>query len=276
MTIDALPSPLEKNAVTVAGRPEGSPTLVFVHGFGTDQRAWRDVAAAFDDCRLVLLDNAGAGRTPEWAFVQHRYLGLDQYAHDVVAVCEALALRDVVLVGHSAGGTIAALVAASHPELVGRLVMIGASPRFRDAPGYRGGLTDDDVRDLYRAVAANYPEWSDRFAPQMIGAPDRQDLARELADSLKAIPSDRALTVLCSIFQGDHRDALARIACPTLVVQTRDDAAVPLEVAEYVNRSIAGSRLALLDTTGHLPHVTAPGLLVAAIAEFVRGAPAVA
>jgi sigma-B regulation protein RsbQ len=276
MTIDALPSPLEKNAVTVAGRPEGSPTLVFVHGFGTDQRAWRDVAAAFDDCRLVLLDNAGAGRTPEWAFVQHRYLALDEYARDIVAVCEALSLRDVVLVGHSAGGTIAALVAATRPDLVGRLVMIGASPRFRDAPGYRGGLTDDDVHDIYRAVAANYPEWSDRFAPQMIGAPDRQDLARELADSLKAIPSDRALTVLCSIFQGDHRDALARIACPTLVVQTHADAAVPLEVAEYVNRSIAGSRLALLDTTGHLPHVTAPGLLVAAIAEFVRGAPAAA
>jgi sigma-B regulation protein RsbQ len=254
----------------VAGRPDGTPTIVFVHGFGSDQRVWRDVASAFPDCRLVLLDNAGAGRSPDEAFVQHRYLGLDQYARDVVAVCEALAANDVVLVGHSAGGTIAALVAAARPDLVRRLVMIGATPRYRNAPGYHGGFTEDDVRDLYRAVAANYPEWTDRFAPLMVAAPDRPDLVRDFAASLKAIPSDRALTVLCSMFQSDHRDALARIACPTLVVQTRADAAVPLEVAEYLHRSIPRSRLAVLDTVGHLPHVTAPALLVESIADFVR------
>lgn len=264
-------TPLEKNAVTLAGRPGGTPTVVFVHGFGSDQTAWRHVLPAFAECRIVLLDNAGAGRSPPAAFVQHRYLGLERYATDVIEACEAVGAERVVLVGHSVGGIIAALVAAQHPALVERLVMIGASPRYRNAPGYHGGFTEDDVRDVYRAVASNYAEWADRFAEQMIGAPDRPQLARDFADCLKNIPSERALTVLCATFQCDHRDVLPNIACPTLIVQSRSDAAVPLAVAEYMQRSIRGSRLKLLDAAGHLPHLTAPAELVAAIEDFVRG-----
>lgn len=264
-------NPLERNAVTRAGRRDGRPTVVFVHGFGSDQTVWQSVAASFDDCDVVLLDNVGAGRSPPDAFVQHRYLGLDRYAADVAEVIEALDAGPVVLVGHSAGGMVAGLVAADWPELVSRLVMIGASPRYRNTADYHGGFSEDDVRDVYRAVAANYAEWADHFARTMMAAPERPHLARDFADCLRSIPSDRALTVLCSIFQCDHRDALERIACPTLIVQSRDDAAVPAEVAAFVHRAIGGSRIAGIDVSGHLPHVTAPDLLVAAIADFVRG-----
>jgi sigma-B regulation protein RsbQ len=270
-TADAF-TPLERNAVSIAGRPDGRPTVVFVHGFGSDQTVWHPVSAAFGDCRVVLLDNAGAGRSPAGAFVQHRYLGLERYASDLAAVLDALDARPAVLVGHSAGGMIAALVAAERPELVSRLVLIGASPRYRNTADYHGGFTEDDVRDVYRAVAANYEEWADHFARTMMGAPDQPHLARSFADCLRSIPADRALTVLCSIFQCDHRDALAQIACPTLIVQSRDDAAVPPEVVEYMNRTIAESQVAKVDSSGHLPHVAAPALVVAAIAEFVRGA----
>jgi sigma-B regulation protein RsbQ len=54
---------LTRNAVTLAGRPDGRP-LVFAHGFGCDQGMWRFVAPAFADThRIVLFDHVGAGRS---------------------------------------------------------------------------------------------------------------------------------------------------------------------------------------------------------------------
>jgi sigma-B regulation protein RsbQ len=263
----------ERLNTTVEGRSDALQTLVFVHGFGTTQAAWREVAAAFAaDFRIMLLDNAGTVGTPDEAFPQHRYLDLRGYANDLVELCDALGVRGAAFVGHSAGAMICALAAIRRPDLASRLVLIGASPRYRDAPGYHGGFAERDIATLYEEVARNYPEWADRFAPHAMGNDDRPHLARDFAADLKSIPADRALTVLCSIFQSDHRDDVAQLVQPTLIVQSRDDAAVPREVAEFLHRQIPRSRLQVIDATGHLPHVSAPHAVIAAIRGFLAEA----
>ncbi len=262
--------PLYRNNVHVVGRPDALRTLVFVHGFGTNQDAWREVAAPFAaDSRIVLLDNVGAGDSAPEAFVQHRYLGLATYASDLLEVSRALKLDGAVFVGHSVGAMIALLAAVQEPAHCGRLVLIGASPRYLDEPGYRGGFSSRDLAQIYRAVAENYAGWTDAFAPAMMDNPDRPGLARHLADSLKTIPQEHALTVLCSIFQSDHRADLGRVTQPTLILQSRRDSAVPSEVAEYLHRSIAGSELEVLAADGHLPHLAAPGVVIAAMQRFL-------
>ena len=80
-------------------------------------------------------DNAGAGRADPAAFVASRYLNLGGYADDLLAVCAAAGVRDAVLVGHSIGAMICALAAIREPKRFSKLVMIGASPRYLDAPG---------------------------------------------------------------------------------------------------------------------------------------------
>ena len=66
-----MTDPLIKNHVTVTGNVNAERTLVFVHGFGTDQTVWAPVVSAFaDDHRIVLLDNVGAGQSAPEAFVQ--------------------------------------------------------------------------------------------------------------------------------------------------------------------------------------------------------------
>lgn len=265
--------PLVKNCVTVTGKPDAARTIVFVHGLGTDQTAWADVAAAFkDDFRIVLFDNAGAGRSIPEAFVQHRYLNLRTYAKDLIEICEALAVRDAIVVGHSAGAMIGVLAAIEAPLHFSKLVLIGASPRYlNDAEsGYRGGFSDTDLKEIYRAVALNFPEWADRYAPMAMGNPGRPSLARHFAEGLKAIPHRHALTVLCSIFQSDHRADLPKLAKPTLLLQTQADLAVPMEVAEYLHREIRGSRLAVVEATGHFPHLSAPDAVITAMRDFVR------
>lgn len=262
--------PLLRNNVKLLGNPAGEHTIVFVHGFGTDQGAWQAIVEALGEAfRIVLLDNAGSGGADPAAFVQHKYLGLAQYARDVLAVCRALHLSKVTLVGHSVGGMICLQAAVDAPELVSRLVLIGTSPRYLDDGGYVGGFCEADVAGVYERMAENYDAWSETTALAAMMNPGRPELARQFADNLKSIPRERALTVLCSILQADHRALLERVAVPTLIVQTASDYAVPLAVGEYLREHIAGSRLAVIDAEGHLPHISAPDKVLAALLSFL-------
>ena len=265
MPFDAL----KRNNVTLAGQLDAARSIVFVHGFGTDQHAWQAVAAPLmSDFRIVLLDNVGAGGAAAEAFSQHRYLSLNRYATDLLEVCAALKLHDAILVGHSSGAMICALAAISQPALFSRLVLIGASPRYIDDESYRGGFSRSDVDAIYSSISTG-PSWADDFAPLAMGNADRPELTAQFAESLKAIPPDRALTVLCSILQSDYRDEIGKLAIPTLIIQTINDHGVPLAVAEFLKRTIPNSQLKIIEADGHLPHISAPEKVLAALRPFL-------
>ena len=262
--------PLIRNNVTVAGNKEAGATMVFVHGFGTDLRVWSEVAAAFAaDFRQVLLDNVGAGGSDPAAFVQYRYLSLPAYSRDLIEVCDALAVRDAIMVGHSVGAMIGLIAAVDRPELFSRLVLIGASPRYRDDDGYVGGFTRADLDATYSAVMQDYHAWVGAFASVAMDNPRRPSLAQAFAECLRSIRPDHALTTLCAIFQSDHRELLERVIQPTLIVQTREDVAVPRAVADYLHQHIPDSQLAVIDAVGHLPHVSAPARVIEAMQAFL-------
>ena len=144
--------PLQKNAVTVMGNLNALETLVFIHGFGSDQSVWQEIAATFlQHYRLVLLDNVGAGQSIPDAFVQSQYLNLNAYAADVLDVCNALAVKNLILVGHSVGGMIAVLAAIKQPDLISKVILIGASPRYINDVDYFGGFSQQDLSELYSA-----------------------------------------------------------------------------------------------------------------------------
>lgn len=264
--------PIEKLAATVSDSGGSSRAIVFVNGFGETQVVWHDIASAFANAfRIVTYDHAGTGGAPSEAFSQHRYLNLRAYARDLTDLARALELRDAVVVGHSVGGMIAALASIERPQSFGRIVLIGASPRYLDEPGYPGGYTESDLQQLYRSVTLDYSKWAEAFAPTMMGNLDRPQLAAHFTDTLKHIPPEHALSALCAIFQSDHRADLGKLRQPALILQTKVDPAVPFAVAEYLHAHIADSRLVVLDAEGHCPHVSAPDQVVRAIAEFVNG-----
>ena len=178
-------------------------------------------------------------------------------------------MRGAVLVGHSAGATIALLASLERPEIVSKLVLIAASPRYLDAEGYRGGFTDADLQQTYSAVLSSFTEWVEGFTPAAMNTPERPELARHFAEALRRIPPQRALTVLCSILQSDYRAEVAKVTVPTLLIHGREDVFVPDEVARYLQERIAGSRLVTVNARGHFPHLVVPEEVVAAIRGFV-------
>lgn len=262
---------LSRNNVTLAG-PEGARPIVFAHGFGCDQNMWRHVAPAFADrYRIVLFDHVGAGGSDLAAYDFERYTSLRAYAEDVLEICRALDLHDVVFVGHSVSSMIGMLAADAEPERFGALVMVGPSPRYVDDEddGYVGGFQADDIDELLESLAGNYLGWSSAMAPVIMGNADRPQLGEELTNSFCRTDPEIARQFAAVTFRSDNRADLDRVRVPTLVLQCSQDAIAPREVGEFVHRAIPGSSFVLLDATGHCPNLSAPAETIAAIEAFL-------
>ena len=260
---------LQRNHVTVAGRPDGRPML-FAHGFGCDQSMWRHVAPAFaHDHRIVMFDLVGAGSSDLSAWDPDRYATLDGHADDVLEIVHELELQDVVLVGHSVSAMIGVLAANREPERFGALVLVSPSPCYVDDGDYQGGFSRADVEALIDALDANHLGWSRAVAPTIMGNADRPELGAELTSSFCRTDPEIAKHFARVTFLSDNRADLARVSVPTLVLQCREDVIAPPVVGEWVARSVPGSRLALLEATGHCPNLSAPEETSAAIRAFL-------
>lgn len=260
---------LARTNVTVSGRPD-APPMLFAHGFGCDQSMWRLVTPAFaEDHRIVLFDHVGAGGSDLSTFDPDRYGSLHGYARDVLEICEALDLRDVVFVGHSVSAMIGVLAAAEQPERFARLVLVGPSPCYIDDEGYTGGFSREDVEELLGSLDSNYLGWSSAMAPVIMGNPERPELGKELTSSFCRTDPAIARHFARVTFLSDNRADLARVRTPTLVLQCSSDAIAPQAVGEYVHAHLPGSTFVLLRATGHCPNLSAPEETAAAIRAFL-------
>jgi sigma-B regulation protein RsbQ len=260
---------LTRNNVKVSGC--GTQPMLFAHGFGCDQNMWRFVAPAFaDDYRIVLFDYVGAGRSDIAAYDAERYASLDGYAEDVLDVCDALDLRDVVFVGHSVSAMVGVLAAKRAPERFAELILIGPSPRYlNEAPGYVGGFERSDIDGLLETMDRNYIGWANYLAPAIMANPDRPALGQELSDSFCSTDPVIARRFAEATFLADNRADLAAVHVPSLILQCSDDIIAPREVGEYVHRALAGSTLRHMTATGHCPHMSAPDETIALMREYL-------
>jgi sigma-B regulation protein RsbQ len=264
---------LARNNVTVSGRPDGRP-LLFAHGFGCDQNMWRYVAPAFEDTyRVVLFDHVGAGGSDLASYDPDRYSSLAGYADDVLDICAALELSDVVFVGHSVSAMIGVLAAGRDPERFGALVLVGPSPRYIDDGDYVGGFSAEDISGLLDSLDSNYLGWSAAMAPVIMGNPDRPELGQELTNSFCRTDPEIARRFARVTFTSDNRGDLAGVRIPTLILQSAEDAIAPPVVGAYVHGQIPGSTLVELDAVGHCPNLSAPEQTVSAIRAFLGACP---
>jgi sigma-B regulation protein RsbQ len=274
-TTEAVSPVVRRNNVTVAGRADG-PVMLFAHGYGCDQDMWRRLVPFFaDDYKLVLFDHVGAGRSDMDAYDREKYGTLDGYATDLLEICEALDLRDVILVAHSVSAMIAAIAAVREPSRFSRLILVAPSPRYTNdtADGYVGGFSRDDIEGLLASLDSNYFAWAEALAPMAMGNPDSPELAEELRSSFCRTNPSVARHFARVTFLSDTRPVLDRVGCDSLILQCSDDLLAPPEVGSYVHRHIPGSTLVQLKATGHCPHVSAPEDTATAIRDYLASRP---
>ena len=262
---------LKRNNVKVFGN--GTQPMLFAHGFGCDQNMWRFVTPAFaDDYRIVLFDYVGSGKSDLSAYDERRYATLNGYAQDVLDVCHALNLSDVIFVGHSVSSMIGVLAAIREPSLFAQLIMVGPSPRYiNDAP-YLGGFERRDIDELLDTMDRNYIGWANYLAPAIMKNADRPELAAELTESFCSTDPVIARRFAEATFFADNRSDLAKIDIPSLVLQCSDDIIAPTNVGEFVHQHLRGSEFHQLKATGHCPHMSHPEETIDAISQYLSRA----
>ena len=261
---------LRRNNVRVLG--SGTQPMVFAHGFGCDQNMWRYITPAFEEeYRIVLFDYVGSGKSELAAYDAERYASLDGYADDVLEICHALELRDVILVGHSVSSMVAVLAANREPDRFERLVLVGPSPRYvNDAEaGYAGGFERSDIEGLLEMMDRNYLGWANYLAPAIVANPDRPELGEELTESFCSTDPVIARRFAEATFFADNRDDLSRVRVPALILQCAEDIIAPTQVGEFVHRAMPGSSFRQMRATGHCPHMSHPEETIEAIREYL-------
>ena len=258
----------QRNNVKVFGR--GTQPMIFAHGFGCDQNMWRFITPAFeDDYQIVLFDHVGAGQSDLRAYDRQKYATLDGYATDLLEICAAEGLERAIFVGHSVSSMIGILAANREPERFAHLILVGPSPRYVNDEAYVGGFGRADIDGLLEFLDSNHMGWSSTMAPVIMGNPDRPELAAELTTSFCRTDPDIARHFARVTFLSDNRKDLPKVTTPSLVLQCSDDAIAPIAVGEYVHAQMPGSRLVILNATGHCPNLSAPEETIAAMKAYL-------
>ncbi|KAG0626039.1 hypothetical protein M758_2G098000 [Ceratodon purpureus] len=245
----------------------GEQHVVLGHGFGSDQTAWKYVMPYLvNDYKVILYDLMGAGSTNPEDFSFNRYSSLHGYADDLLTILDELEIESCIYIGHSVSGMIGMLASIERPEVFKKLVLLGSSPRYLNDESYYGGFEQKDLEQIYGDMKSNFRSWVTGFATRMSGADLQSRSVQEFCQTFYTIRPDIALSVVKTIFQSDFRSILPLVTVPCRLLQTMKDMAVPLDVAQYMQQNLrAWTTMEVLNTEGHLPHLSDPAVVIPAI-----------
>ncbi|PID23624.1 alpha/beta fold hydrolase [Sporosarcina sp. P7] len=260
---------LLRNNVKVTGK--GDKTILFAPGFGCDLNVWSLTAPYFeDDFQVVLFDYVGSGQSDYQAYSAEKYQDLHGYAQDVLDVCHALELKEVIFVGHSVGGIIGTLAAIQQPDLFEHLILIGPSPYYlNEIPDYYGGFEKEDLEGLIQMMDMNYIGWANYLAQVIMKNPERPELSQQLENNFCSTDPEVAHRFAIATFFSDHREDIKKVLVPSLILQCSDDSIAPVEVGHYMHRHLQNSTLKIMDATGHCPHMSHPEETVQLISHYL-------
>jgi sigma-B regulation protein RsbQ len=249
----------------------GKPTLLFCNGFNCNHHIWNYLTPSLAPRhQLVLFDQMGTGDSDPTCYDPAKYASLAGYAQDVVDICQALELREVVIIGHSVGAMIAMLAAIQAPQYFAKAVLVAATPYYLNEPGYYGGFERSDMLALLAEMRGNYESWANTFATLLIGQEQPASLGYELAGYFCQANPIIAREFAHMSFLADNRADVPLLQLPTLLLQCSDDVAVPAEVGDYLLANLPQGQLITLRATGHCPHLSAPMEVLAAMRDFIR------
>jgi len=261
--------------------PGDGPPLVLLHATGLLAALWAPVAARLAArFHVYALDFPGHGDSARPA----RTWRWEAFADDACTFIDALGLARPRVMGHSMGATVAALLAAHHPDVVERLVLVEPvvmAPEVIGREILQPGVPTAAATRRRRAVwpdrasmVASYqgrgpfahwePALLDLYAAE--GAADRADGQVEL----KCPPELEARMYYERSFL-EIWPALRAVACPTLLVYGTEPRPYPRAPAEQVQAAIPGARIAHVAGTGHFLPQEQPAALAELVEPFLAG-----
>jgi pimeloyl-ACP methyl ester carboxylesterase len=220
--------------------------------------------------RLLYFDKRGTGVSDPIDGVA----SLEQRMDDMRAVMDAAGSERAHLVGFSEGAPMCLLFAATHPERVSSLTLIGGMARSTWAPDYPFAAP---AEDLLESAAMFSPYWGqgaylEMFAPSIA---DNDDALESWAQHERfGAPPDQMAKLYLMFLDIDVRHVLPTISVPTLVLHKRGDRVVSVHGARWMASQIPGARMIEFPGVDHSFGV--PGgedftPLIDAVEEFITG-----
>jgi 3-oxoadipate enol-lactonase/4-carboxymuconolactone decarboxylase len=242
------------------------PVLIFSHSLGCDQSQWDpQTAALLPHFRILRYDLRGHGATEA---TPGDYT-IELLARDVLALADALGIRQFAFCGLSIGGMIGQWLGANAGERLTALVLANTSPRFPDPSimdGRRRTVLESGIAPLEEAVMGRF------FQAGRVAA-NPPEVARTRRVLLATNPAGYA-GCCAAVRDMDQRAILGAIRVPTLIIVGDRDVSTPWAGhGEVLAQGIAGAAVRHLPTA-HLSNLEAPQAFAAALAQFLLPAPA--
>ena len=258
---------------------EGPLDLVYVPGWVSNvELIWDEPAMAHflerlaSFSRLILFDKRGTGLSDRVS--NDKLPTLEERMDDVRAVLEEVGSSRAALFGHSEGGNMCVLFAATYPERTSALVTLGSFARRRDPDDdYPWAPTAENREETAQDIERNWghlrPEDVEYYAPSRLG--DDQ-FVRNLERYLRRSASPGAAAALLRMNSYiDVRDVLPTIRVPMLVLHRTGDHDVDVAEGRYLASKIPGARFVELPGDDHWISAGNPDEIAGEIESFLTG-----
>ena len=191
----------------------GEPTLLFVHGWSCDSRYWRAQLPHFSrKYRVVTLDLAGHGHS---GATRSQYTML-AFGEDVRAVAEASGSTNVILIGHSMGGSVIAEAARLMPNRVKGLIGVDTLQNI-EYP-----MTREELKSMIAPLEKDFRSGSRQFVNEMFSPNTDVQLREWILSDISAAPPRVALSamnhMMAQYISGDAAKIFEEIRIPVIAV----------------------------------------------------------
>lgn len=255
---------IEANGIPLCTEPFGDPAdpaILLIMGIGASMLWWEEGFCRMlaDGGRFVIrYDHRDTGRSVTYEPGHPGYTGADLVA-DAAGVLDAYGIAAAHVVGVSAGGAFAQLLALDFPDRVRSLVLISTSPA---TPGDRD--LPPPAEEFGRFLIAAKVDWSDvesvieylvGYSRVLAGGqrPFDEAATRELVGRDIDRAHNLAATQNHDLLPDNERsgEPLSSITAPTLVIHGTADPLFPLGHGQGLADEIPGARLLTLQGAGH-------------------------
>lgn len=246
-------------ALEMRSKGSGRP-LVFLHSgdgiLGLDGM----LGVLAGSYRVMVPSHPGFGRSD----LPRAFNSVDDLAFFYLGLFDRLDLDDILLVGASFGGWIAAQIAVMDCSRIGRLVLI-------DPLGIKNGSRETrDIADMHALD-------DEALAARLYSDPGHRPRFEALGeDELLAIARNRESFAYFGWRPYMHdpklKARLSRVKAPALVLWGADDGIVSPDYGRQYAEAIGDARFEVIGKAGHLPHVERPEAVLAEIGAFASAA----
>lgn len=231
------------------------PEVLILHGWGARIEAVSPIVDALaGGCAVCAVDLPGCGETGP---PPRQPWGVADYAGWTRALIVGLGLARPSIVGHSRGATIALKLAAEHPELVDKLILI-------DAAGIKHRPTLAQRRRVARAKLAKH-------GSRLLGAAGERWRERVIVrnGSRDYIDAGEMRPTLVKLVNEDVTGLLASVRASTLLIWGENDDATPLSDGETMQRLIPDAGLVVFEGAGHFAYLDQPRRFAVIASHFL-------